>query len=108
MNGDTEFWTSHVEALQREGMAVSLYARVHGLALSSLYYWRRKLKMAANAGAVGDATGKFVSLRLVDRVAPVSAAHCTLLLVSGLRLEMTALPSPAWLAAFEQARSGAI
>jgi transposase-like protein len=107
MTGDTEFWTSHVEALQREGVAVSIYARRHGLALASLYYWRRKLKMAAGGGAAGSATGKFVSLRLVDSAPLVFAAHCTLLLVSGLRLEMTALPSPAWLAALEQARSGA-
>lgn len=108
MNGDTEFWTSHVEALQREVMAVSAYAKEHGLALSSLYYWRRKLKLAAGVGAVGAATGKFVSLRLVEAAPAVCAIHCTLLLASGLRLEMTALPSPAWLAAFEQARSGAL
>ena len=106
MSGDTEFWTSHVEALRREGDAVTVYARRHGLSLATLYYWRRKLKVAVNAGAVGAATGKFVALRLVGAAAPVSAAHCTLLLVSGLRVEMTALPSPAWLAAFEQARSG--
>jgi hypothetical protein len=47
-------------------------------------------------------------VRLVDRAPAVGTAHCTLLLSSGVRLEMTALPSPAWLAAFEQARSGAI
>jgi transposase-like protein len=108
MSGDTEFWTSHVEALQREGVAVSIYASRNGLALASLYYWRRKLKMAADAGAVGAATSKFVALRLVSDTPAVSAAACTLLLVSGLRLEMTALPSPSWLAAFEQARSGVI
>jgi transposase-like protein len=94
MSGDTEFWTSHVDALQRESVAVSIYARRHGLALASLYYWRRKLKMAADAGAVGAATGKFVALRLVGAAPAVSAAACTLLLGSGLRLEMTALPSP--------------
>jgi transposase-like protein len=53
MNGDTEFWTSHVEALRREGVAVSGYAERHGLALSSLYYWRRKVKMTGEASAVG-------------------------------------------------------
>lgn len=105
MSGDAEFWTSHVEALQREGVAVSVYARRHGLALASLYYWRRKLKMAADAGA---ATSKFVALRLVSAAPAVAAAACTLLLDSGVRLEMTALPSPSWLAAFEQARSGVI
>ena len=41
MEGDTEFWISHVEACRREGMAASVYARQHGLRLASLYYWRR-------------------------------------------------------------------
>lgn len=55
MEGDTEFWTSHVEACRREGSAVSVYARRYGLTLASLYYWRRKLKLAA---AVNDAAGR--------------------------------------------------
>ena len=105
MSGDTEFWTSHVEALRREGVAASIYARRHGLALASLYYWRRKFSLAADAGA---ATNKFVALRLVREAPAVAAPACTLLLVSGVRLELTALPSPSWLAAYEQARSGVI
>ena len=36
MEGDTEFWTSHVEACRREGMAASVYARQYGLTLASL------------------------------------------------------------------------
>jgi transposase-like protein len=43
MEGDTEFWTSHVAACCREGIAASVYASRHGLTLASLYYWRRKL-----------------------------------------------------------------
>ena len=104
MNSNTEFWTSHIEALRREGVATTVYAKQHGLSLAALYYWRRKLNAAGEAGA---GAGKFVSLRLVGAAPPACAPHCTLLLVSGLRLEMAALPSPAWLAAFEQARSGA-
>ena len=47
MEDDTEFWSSHVEACRRQGGAASEYARQHGLTLASLYYWRRKLKLAA-------------------------------------------------------------
>ena len=48
MEGNTDFWISHVEACRREGSAASVYARRHGLTLASLYYWRRKLKLAAS------------------------------------------------------------
>ena len=107
MGGDTEFWTSHVEACRRDGGAASAYARQHGLTLASLYYWRRKLKLAA---AVGDGTSvptiKFVALRVVDATAGPATGACTLVLRSGLRLELAALPSPTWLLALEQAHAG--
>lgn len=108
MEGDTEFWTSHVEACRREGTAASVYARQHGLVLASLYYWRRKLKLSATVdgdGASGSAN-QFVALRVVDAAADAPAGPCTLVLRSGLRLELAALPSPAWLLALEQVHAG--
>ena len=105
MEGDTEFWISHVEACCRGGGAASAYARQHGLTLSSLYYWRRKLKLAAavsESSASGTAS-KFVALRVVDAGVGEATGPCTLALCSGLRLEMAGLPSPAWLLALDQA-----
>lgn len=108
MEGDTEFWTSHVEACNREGTAASVYARQHGLTLASLYYWRRKLTLAAAVSDGGsDPTAKFVALRVVDAAAGAPTGPCTLVLRSGLRLELAALPSPAWLLALDQAHAGA-
>ena len=108
MEGDTEFWTSHVEACRREGTAASAYARQHGLTLASLYYWRRKLKLAAAVGDGGSTpSNKFVALRVIDAAAVAATSPCTLVLRSGLRLELAALPSPAWLLAIEQAQTGA-
>lgn len=108
MERDTEFWTSHVEACRRDGSAVSEYARQHGLTLSSLYYWRRKLKLAAlSEGSVISSANKFVALRVVAAAADSATAPCTLVLRSGLRLELAALPSPAWLLALDQANTGA-
>ena len=107
MEGDTEFWTSHVEACRREGSAASVYARRHGLTLASLYYWRRKLKLAAAVNGCGGAAGKFVALRVTDVAGGAPAGPCTLVLRSGLRLELAALPSPTWLLAFDQAHTGA-
>ncbi|MES2741750.1 MAG: hypothetical protein V4754_12470 [Pseudomonadota bacterium] len=107
MEGDTQFWTSHVEACCRQAVAASVYARQHGLTLASLYYWRRKLKLAAAVNTGGDSpVGKFVALRVMDAAASVPSCPCTLVLGSGLRLELTALPSPAWLLALEQAHAG--
>jgi transposase-like protein len=109
MEGDTEFWTSHVEACRREGMVASEYARQHGLTPASLYYWRRKLKLATTVDDGGTDSGPanpFVALRVVDAAAGTLAGSCTLVLRSGLRLELAALPSPAWLLALEQVNAG--
>ena len=108
MEGNTDFWTSHVEACRREGSAASVYARRHGPTLASLYYWQRKLKLAAavNDGGSG-AAGKFVALRVMDVAAGAPTGPCTLVLRCGLRVELAALPSAAWLLAFDQAHAGA-
>ena len=80
---------------------------LNGLTLASLYYWRRKLKLAAAAGnSASVPASKFVALRVVDATAGRPTGACTLVLGSGLRLELAALPSPAWLLALEQAHAG--
>ena len=104
MENTTEFWTRHVAAVKQEGVAATVYAKRHGLSLASLYYWRQKLTAAEGLSAPAT-LGKFVAVRLAE-TAPSSSA-CTLLLPSGLRLEMSALPAPAWLAALEHSYSGA-
>ena len=106
MESTTEFWKGHVAAVLQEGITVTAYAKRHGLSLASLYYWRQKLKASDQlAAATPMAVGKFVAVRIAD-AAPTSGA-CTLVLPSGLRLEMSALPAPVWLAALEQSHSGA-
>lgn len=105
MEGDTEFWTSHVEACRREGVVASVYARQHDLTLASLYYWRRKLTRAAATGADGTAN-QFVALRVAAAAVGAASGPCTLVLRSGLRLELAAPPSPAWLLALDQAHAG--
>lgn len=99
----TEFWVAHVAAAKREGTPSNVYARRQGISVSALYYWQRKLKESDKAGAPVQAS-KFVALRIA-----AGGAHqnnCTLELPSGLRLEMSALPSPDWLAALARAVPG--
>lgn len=98
-----KFWAEHVAASQRELISASKYAKQHNLSVKSLYYWRRKLKQSDKAESL-PMTGKFVALR----VAPGGARsnNCTLALPCGLRLEMSALPQPEWLAALVYAVPG--
>ena len=100
MKMGTEFWAAHVAAIQRELIPASEYARQHGIAVKSLYYWRRKL----NKSDMTDVTrqvSKFAALRITSGVSRPN--NCTLALPSGLRLEMSALPQPEWLVALAHA-----
>lgn len=103
MQMGAEFWAAHVAAAKLEAIPASEYARRHGLSVKSLYYWRRKLKKSDKADAPLLA-GKFVALR----IAPGGSRpnNCTLALPSGLRLEMSVLPPPEWLAALVRAVPG--
>lgn len=97
-----EFWAGHVAAVKSEGISASEYARRHGLSVAALYYWQRKLKSNAGASEGGQGS-KFVALRVAEQ----RPCLCTLVLPSGLRLEMPTLPAPEWLAALGCAFPGA-
>jgi transposase len=102
MKTGPELWAAHVAAVQLEAISASEYARRHGLSVSALYYWQRKLKSNAEVNEAGRQS-KFVALRLAEQ----SPCLCTLVLPSGMHLEMTALPTPEWLAALARALPGA-
>lgn len=99
-------WSSHIEAITIQGISTRAYAKRHDLALSTVYYWQRKLKSAppvhtkAEPLAATKQCAKFVALRIdePERVARPAPTHCTLVLAGGMRLEMPALPDPQWLA----------
>jgi len=102
MKMGTKFWEAHVAAVKLEAISASEYARRHGLSVAALYYWQHKLKSNAGVSEAGQ-DSKFVSLR----VAVPRPCLCTLVLPSGLHLEMSALPAPEWLTALERAFPGA-
>lgn len=103
MRMGAEFWATHVAASQLETIPASEYAKRHDLPVKSLYYWRRKLNKS-NKTDTALPSGKFVALR----IAPSGSRpnNYTLALPSGLRLEMSALPQPEWLAALVRAVPG--
>jgi len=100
-----EFWAAHVEAVRLAAVPASDYARQHGLAVKSLYYWRRKLEVTGKHTSSADhaAQPKHASKFVALQVAVPRQVGCALHFVSGLRLEMSAPPAPEWLAAFERA-----
>ena len=105
-NKSSAFWAAHLEAIKRESTSKTEYARRHGISVKRLYYWQRKLK-APSANTVAATQSKtFVSLRIEE---PVSfhSTSCTLVLGPGLRLEMSTLPAPTWLAALVRSAQGA-
>ena len=113
MKMGTEFWEGHVAAAKRETISASEYARRHGISVAALYYWQRKLKTASASTPKKVSTlakpahaSSFVELRVLDKQV-MPSCPCTLILSSDLRLEMSALPEPSWLAALGHAMQGA-
>ena len=107
MKRTLEFWQGHVEAAKREAMPTSDYARLHGVPVKSLYRWQRTLKAVPAAVPKAGSPSAFVSVRVADGVLPRATSGYTLMLGQGVRLEMSALPSPDWLAALVRASQGA-
>lgn len=104
MNKGAVCWQRHVAAIRREGISTSAYAKRHRIAVKRLYYWQRK---AAAATAGGIQPGTFVALRVEPSIKAPALASCTVVLATGVRLEMCTLPSPEWLAALSRATQGA-
>jgi len=106
MKSGTEFWSQHVAAAKLEATSASSYAKRHGIAVSALYYWQRKLRSPTGASALASQADRFVALRVAEAVIAPRPCGCSLVLGSGVRLEMAGLPAPEWLAALVRAGQG--
>jgi len=112
MKSGRNYWAEHVEAIKSQGVAASTYARQHGVSVTALYYWQRKLQLEVVPNGLALATakpqGKFVALRVNDALGQraQSSWGCTLVLGGGMRLEMSELPDPQWLVAVGRANQG--
>jgi transposase-like protein len=86
-------------AIEREGVTTKAYAAREGLSVGALYQWRRALK----AGEASPVQG-FVAVT-VPTVSGVTreAVACRLRLAAGVTLELTSVPSAAWLASVVEA-----
>src|SRR6266852_2300296 len=89
MQTGLEFWAPHVAALEQESVATAVYAKRHGLALHSLYYWRHKIKAAgAQVRSSPDRGNTFVALRVEEPVIAQQPGGCKLTLGAGVCVEL--------------------
>lgn len=94
-----EFWEPHVEGLMASGLTSVAYAREHGLSVHALGWWRRKLKGASSKRSLTAAkkSPTFVALKVAEPMM-LRSMTVTLAIGSDVRLQMSELPPPAWLA----------
>ncbi len=103
MTAGTAFWMGHVATIERDGIAASKYARQHGLSVTALRYWCRKLR--ASAMEVAPPASQFLTLSVAQPgERPIQSGY--VLVLAGVRLEMPALPPPEWMASVALATQG--
>ncbi len=103
---EAQFWIDHVAAIDREGISARAYAQRQGISISAVYYWQRKMRAAPAGQVTARPSNKFLAVRVAGPVIAPRSLGCTLILSSGLRLEMATLPAPEWLAALGHAAQG--
>jgi len=158
MQAQPNSFAQHVAVAWRAGLSMAAYAKKHGLAVSTLYHWQKKLRLTQSTSVAVDtatpprvtassgrleqtkpvASAKFIAVRLTSTepnppthptvaaqrpeaapeptTTPVPLAcvahhhqptNCTLILPGGIRLQMSTLPPPTWLAALSHGAQGA-
>lgn len=103
---EAQFWIDHVAAIKREGISARAYAQEHGISISAVYYWQRKMRAAPDERGTARPSNKFLAVRIASPTITPQSLGCTLILASVLRLEMATLPAPEWLAALGHAAQG--
>ena len=103
-----DFWEPHIASLRSSGQTSAAYAREHDVSLYALGWWRRKLNRSSPAGAAATEVvkaPKFVALKVTE---PMGMRHAgvTISIAGEVRLQMSELPPPAWLAAVSEALRG--
>jgi hypothetical protein len=111
-NKGYEYWAAHLAAIGNEGIETKTYAEREALSVSALYYWRRRIKAQQHGPqpltAVSQDNGRDRKLFMPVQIKAsppegIAKAACCVTLGSGLRLELSQLPAPQWLAQLSQA-----
>jgi hypothetical protein len=100
MRKGREYWSPHIAKLLEEGISSKAYAERESLPLTSVYYWRRRLTgstiLAVQPTGVKSSSTGFLAVRVAQSYS--EPASCTLVIAPGMRLELSQLPTPLWLA----------
>ncbi|MBL8474239.1 MAG: cobyrinic acid ac-diamide synthase [Rhodocyclaceae bacterium] len=100
MSERSEFWGRHLAAIDAEGLSTSAYAQREGLAVASLYWWRRRLQADKPQRLVTRGGGGFVPVTVAS---PAHVSGRAVVVAGGVRVELDRLPNPEWLAALSGA-----
>ena len=104
-----EFWARHIEAARFSGVTSLEYAREHGLSVHTMRHWRRKLNgETCSLAPVAKTEARPPAFVALEVAAPVMAhsSGVTLTIGSDVRLQLSELPPPAWLAEVSHAMRG--
>jgi len=106
-HSNATFWKEHVAAALQDPVSISAYAKRHTIPVKSLYYWHKKIKRSnSESKPVAAIATPFVALRMPEKINEQRSANFALVLAQNIRLEMTAPPTPEWLANFIRAMQG--
>jgi len=89
------FWLTHYQACQMASQSLAEYAREHGLAVKSFYYWKRRLRQLKAIEPESQRQSPqptFHSVRV--RRAQVVEAACRLHFPNGMSCELIDIDEP--------------
>ena len=94
------FWRAHVAASGGSGSRLASYAEEHGLKVSTLRWWRSRLRddvSALTASTSTSSSSRFVAVSVMQAVGP-DPIGATVKIGEQVRVELATMPSPHWLA----------
>ena len=90
----SDFWKSRIAEHERSGLTQQAYVDMHGLSIQTFCRWRKRLSKDATALVLAQPV-RFVELTAET----VAEAPGVRLCLGSVRLELSELPPPAYLAA---------
>ena len=85
-----QFWWQHLQSCQATGKSMAEYAREHGLAVKSFYYWKKRLlRLGATAPETQSKLPIFHQVKV--HPSPVLKAACQIRFPNGIECELSHL-----------------
>lgn len=85
------FWLKHYQACRTSGKVMADYAREHGLAVKSFYYWRKRLMQLGAIAPESPSTSPVFHKVQIKPVQVGNSVHCHIRFPNGVECEMSGL-----------------